>query len=204
MTIDNKNILASPQGEVEEGVINETEEQQHQDEIEGQEEDSIAEDFLEGVRELERHELVSCSEDELANPDTGDCEEIYPQSVVVVNEICNNQTDDDLDGDIDLTDRDCLPVLTNDTDSDTDIQELTMALSPPSTLPISPGPDNLSSSEGEAVEEGVINRTEDQQQQQQQLQQDQIEGQDHSIAEDFLGGVPSAVILQDHQLRSDK
>jgi hypothetical protein len=176
MTIDIKNILGSSEGEEKEGSGDGAEEQQ-QDAIEGEEEESIAEDFLEGVQGLEEDQLVSCSEEEILNPDTGECEEYHPQEDIVVNEICNNQEDDDLDGDVDLADVDCLPVFNNATNSTS--QERMMSLSPPSSLPISPGPDDLVSSEDEE-KEGSGDGAEEQ-------QQDAIEGEEEeSIAEDFL------------------
>jgi hypothetical protein len=183
VTIDIKNILASSEGEEEEEGGGDRAEEQQQDAIEG-EEDSIAEDFLEGVQGLEKDQLVSCSEEELLNPDTGECEEIHLQEDIVVNEICNNQEDDDLDGDVDLADADCLPVFTNATNSTS--QERMMSLSPPSSLPISPGPDDLLSSEGEEGGGGGGDGAEEQ-------QHDGIEGEEEdSIAEDFLEGVPSS------------
>jgi hypothetical protein len=121
----------------------------------------------------EEDQPVSCSEDELLNPDTGECEVFY------LNEICNNQEGDDLDVDVDVADVDCLPVFTNATDST--IQERMMSLSPPSSLPISPSPEDLVSSENE--EEGG-EEAEDQ-------RQDAIQGEEDSIAEDFLQEVPS-------------
>jgi hypothetical protein len=57
-----------------------------------------------------------------------------------------------------------------------------MSLSPPSSLPISPGPDDLVSSEGEYEEDR--DGAEEQ-------QQDGIEWEEESIAEEFLEGVPS-------------
>jgi hypothetical protein len=178
VTIDNKNILASSEEEEEEveGGGDEAEEQQ-QDAIEW-EENSIAEDFLEAGQGLEEGHLVSCSEEEKLNPDTGECEEFHLQEDIVVNEICNNQEDDDLDGDVDLADVDCLPVFTNATNSTS--QERMMSLSPPSSLPISPGPDDLVSSEEEEEEvEGGGDEAEEQ-------QQDAIEWEENLIAEDFL------------------
>jgi hypothetical protein len=53
---------------------------------------------------------LSCSEGQVVNPETGQCEEVQQEKQLVPDEICDNSIDDDLDGALDQADTDCMGV----------------------------------------------------------------------------------------------